>query len=119
MRAPSWLRNLFRPHASADELRSINKALAALIQLGERTMSAITDFAARQKEFNDRQAKAVQGITDDVKFLSDKLTAIQNSPGTLSAEDQAALDEALARSEAVTTKLEALDSQTPPTPPVE
>lgn len=81
-------------------------------------MSAITDFAAKQKEFNDRQDAAVQGLTDDVKFLNDKLTAIQNSPGTLSPEDQAALDEALARTEALTTTLEALDSQTPPAPPV-
>lgn len=81
-------------------------------------MSAITDFAAKQKEFNDRQAAALQGVADDVKTLNDKLTAIQNSPGSLSAEDQAALDEALARTEALTTKLEALDSETPPVPPV-
>lgn len=82
-------------------------------------MSKITEFAAKQQEFNERQAKAIDGLTADVKLLNDKLTAIQNSPGTLSAEDQAALDEALAKTEAITSKLEALDNETPPAPPVD
>lgn len=117
MRAPCWFRNLFVRQASADEKRK--RALAHLIQLGERTMSAITDFVTKQKEYNDRQAAALAGLTQDLKTVKDQLTSIQNSPGSLSAEDQAALDEVLKASEALTTKLEALDSETPPTPPVE
>lgn len=38
-------------------------------------------------------------------------------PGPISAEDQALLDEIQSKSEALTTRLEALDQQTPPVAP--
>lgn len=111
--------NVFVRHlVGADDLHGIKQTLAKLIQLGEQIMTVISDFAAKLKDHQDRQAAALEGIQGDVKAINDKLTAIQNSPGTLSAEDQASLDEALARSEVLTTKLEALDAETPPTPPV-
>lgn len=82
-----------------------------------KIMSAISDFAAKQKAFNDRQDKAVEGLTEDVKTLNDKITELQNNPGTITPEDQALLDDIQARSEGIATKLEALDALTPPTVP--
>jgi hypothetical protein len=110
--------HVFVHDASEDDFASTRSALATTIHHStEIIMSAISDYVAKQQAFNDRQSAAIDGITADIKFVNDKLNAIQNSPGTLSAEDQQSLDEALARQEVVTTKLEALDAQTPPTPP--
>lgn len=105
--------------------------LMSLRNLGETIMSTLTDFFAKQAAFNDRQGAAIDtvvaassGLTDDVKALNDKITALQNSSGTVSPEDQATIDdletkgEALtARSEAVAAALAALDAQTPPAAP--
>lgn len=104
-----------------------------LEQMERNIMSVISQFAEKQKAFNDRQATAIdglvsstQGLTDDVKSLNDKITALQNSPGSITPEDQALLDNLQAqgestasRAEAVSAALKALDEQTPPAvPPV-
>lgn len=80
-------------------------------------MSAVSDFAAKQKAFNEKIDVAVDGIVGDVKFLKDKIVELQNTPGPISAEDQALLDEIEAKTSAIVTKLDALDAETPPTPP--
>lgn len=94
-------------------------------------MSVISDYAAKQKAYNDRQSAAtdklgvgLEGITGDIKTLNDKITELQNSPGGVTPEDQKLIDEIEAQGEAVATKLEtaatafeALDALTPPTPP--
>jgi hypothetical protein len=49
-------------------------------------MESITDFAAKVNA-------NFTGIQTGIKGLDDKITAFQNSPGTLSPEDQAALDD--------------------------
>lgn len=84
----------------------------------EKIMSAISEFAARQTAFNDRLDTAVAGVTEDVAALNAKIEELQNTPGAITPEDQALLDEIEARSDAITTKLEALDAMTPPAPPV-
>ncbi len=96
-------------------------------------MSAISDFAAKQKTFNERQGKAIDEavvsvgeIATDVKTLNDKIDALQASAGTVTPEDQALIDELEAtgdqlatRTEAVATALKGLDALTPPVvPPV-
>lgn len=83
-----------------------------------KIMSAISDFATKQNAFNDRMDAAVTGLQGDVKTLNDKITALQNSPGTVTPEDQKLLDDIQARSSAIADKLDALDALTPPTPPV-
>lgn len=88
-----------------------------LEQMKTHIMSAISEFAAKQNAFNDRQASAVDGLVADVAALNKKIEDLQNSPGGITPEDQALLNEIEARSDAITTKLEALDSQTPPTVP--
>lgn len=85
--------------------------------LGERIMSAISDFAAKQKAFNDRLGSAIDGVVGDVKVLNDKITALQNSAGTVTPEDQALLDDLQKQAEGLTSKAEALDAMTPPAPP--
>lgn len=94
-------------------------------------MSAISDFAAKQKEFNTRQAQAIDGavtslggLTSDVAELNRKIEELQNSPGGVTPEDQALIDDLQAQGEAVAAKaeslaaaLKALDEQTPPAAP--
>lgn len=80
-------------------------------------MSAISDFAAKQKAHNDRQDASVLDLQGDIKTLNDKIDALQTSAGQITPEDQALLDEIDARGEAISEKLEALAAVTPPTPP--
>lgn len=84
----------------------------------QKIMSAISEFAARQSAFNDRLDTAVAGVSADVAALNAKIEELQNTPGEITPEDQALLDDIEARSDAITTKLEALDALTPPAVPV-
>lgn len=100
-------------HAAAPSgLEQINTNLTTL-------MSAVSEFIAAQTAFQARQDIAVDGLVADVKALNEKITALQSSDGTLSPEDQTALDAIQAHSAAISEKLEALDAATPPlVPPV-
>lgn len=102
-----------------------------LKEMETKIMSVISDFAAKQKAFNDRQGASidglvtsVSGITADVQTLNDKIDELQNSPGGITPEDQALLNDletagnALAdKIEATAAALKALDEQTPPVVP--
>ena len=87
-------------------------------QAKEEIMSAISDFAAKQNEFNDRLSTALDGISGDIQELNDLITKLQESSGSVTPEDQALLDAAQAKGEEVAAKAEALDALTPPKPPV-
>lgn len=94
-------------------------------------MSAISEFAAKQKAFNDRQAASVDaavvsltGLTGDVAELNRKIEELQNSSGGVTPEDQALIDDlqtqgeaVAAKAEALATALKALDDSTPPAVP--
>lgn len=94
-------------------------------------MSAISDFAVKQKAFNERQAASVDaavaslgGLTSDVAELNRKIEELQNSPGGVTPADQALIDDLQTQGEAVAAKAEALaaalkslDDQTPPAVP--
>lgn len=94
-------------------------------------MSAISEYAAKQKAFNERQGAAIDklvtsigGVTEDVAELNRLIKELQDSPGTITPEDQATLDELTTAGEATAVKVEAaatalaaLDAQNPPTPP--
>jgi len=61
---------------------------------------------------------AVDGVADDVAFLKEKIDALQNTPGTLTPEDQALLDAIQSRIGTLATRVTALDAATSrPTPP--
>jgi hypothetical protein len=81
-------------------------------------MSAISDFATRQRSFNDRMDAAVEGLTGDVAELNRKIQELQNTSGAITPEDQALLDSLEERGNAIAAKLEALDGMNPPVPPV-
>ena len=67
-------------------------------------MSAIQDWAVKEQADLDGISATLDGIVTGVKSLDDKITALQNSPGTLSADDQAALDAIQTASKAVVAK---------------
>lgn len=80
------------------QAKTFNETLALIlqkqdvaIQQGATIMQSIQDFAAK---VNANFA----GIKTGIQALDDQITAFQNSPGTLSPEDQAALDGIVAAS---------------------
>jgi len=94
-----------------------------LKEMENKIMSAISDYAAAQNTKLDALATSVDGIVADVAFLKAKIEALQNSTGTVNAEDQALLDSLQNRIGTLADKVKALDdatdsSQNPP-PPVE
>lgn len=94
-------------------------------------MSAYTQYLTSQKAFNDQQAAAIDslvtsiaGVTQDVQTVNDNLTALQNSQGAVTAEDQALIDELQTTGAAIASKLatastalKAVDDATPPPAP--
>lgn len=82
-------------------------------------MSAISDYAAKQKQYNQRMETAIGGIAGDVKTQNEIIQKLQNSPGAVSAEDQVLLDELQANGESLASRLEAVDALTPPAVPGE
>ena len=93
------------------------RLLHALTNQGAEIMSAISDFAAKQKAFNDRTGAAIDGIVSDIQALNDKIQELQNSAGTVTPEDQALIDDLVAKGDALAQRAEALDNMNPPSPP--
>lgn len=88
-----------------------------LAHFGERIMTVISDYATKQTAYNARMETAIQGIGGDVRSLNDKITELQNSPGTVTPEDQALIDGLVTAGDALATRFEALDALTPPVAP--
>lgn len=82
-------------------------------------MSAISDYAAKQAAFNARLEKSIDGLVGDVATLNDLIEKLQNTPGPISAEDQATLNELETKGDALASRMELLDAQTPPAVPAE
>jgi len=82
--------------------------------IGDRIMEAIQNFASRVKASFQKIGTSIDGVSADVTELKRIITEIQNSPGTLTPEDQASLDEAEALATEIVTRLEALDAATEP-----
>lgn len=94
-------------------------------------MPTYNEYLQQQKAYNDRDdaafaqiATSFEGIVADFKFLKDKITALQNSAGQVTPEDQALIDQLQARANTASPKLEALaksvkelDDATPPEAP--
>lgn len=90
--------------------RKLDLMLRTLVHQMEKIMSAISDFATKMAAFFDRQDKAVADLQTEVKALTDEIASLQNSPGTISADDQASLDAIQARASGISDKLDALDT---------
>ena len=69
-----------------------------------RIMSAITDWASKEQADLDSISGTLDGIVAGITALDALITSLQNSPGTISAADQAALDAIQAASKALVTK---------------
>lgn len=82
-------------------------------------MSKISEFAEVQAQHNARMHAAIDGVAADVASLNAKIEELQNTPGEISPEDQALLDQLQAQGQALAERLEAVDAITPPVPPVE
>jgi hypothetical protein len=85
--------------------------------MGEKIMSAISDFSVKLNAFNDQMDVAVSDLQGDIKSLNDTILKLQNSTGQVTPEDQASLDALQARGQDIADKLNALDALTPPVPP--
>ena len=96
-----------------DLLNQIAAAQAANQKELQNVMSQITDWAAKEQADLTSMQGSLAGIVAQQKALNDKITALQNSPGTLSASDQAALDGILAASDALVTQTAAVIAPTP------
>jgi len=95
-------------------LGGLIEAITDLNRKADSIMSAVSDFAAQVNDSFTKIGASVDGIVGDVQALNDKITALQNSPGTLTPEDQASLDDIQAKAAALSDKLAALDAQTAP-----
>ena len=92
----------------------IEHRLDALLTIGRQIMSAISDFAAKQKAFNTEVSDDLDAITIAIGALNDKITALQDSAGTVTPEDQALIDQLQADGNTLTAKADALAGKTPP-----
>lgn len=75
-------------------------------------MSKVSEHAAKQSAFQDRQDAAVTGIIADVDSLKATIAELQATAGEITPEDQVLLDAIEARAGAISDKLEALDAAT-------
>ena len=81
------------------------------------TPSAIQAFAAAEASTLASLATALTALATGITALDALITSFQNSPGTLSPADQAALDGIQATSQALVAQANAI-STTPPGTPV-
>ena len=78
---------------------------------------ALAKYVTDQSAINDQQDAAIDAVLADVKFLNDKITALQNTPDGWTPADQALLDALQQRTSTTLSKLQALDALTNPEPP--
>lgn len=90
------------------EHEQLEALLNTVIQKENEIMSAITDFAAKEKVSLAGIASTLDSIAAGVAALDVLIQNFQNSTGTLSAADQTALDEISAASTALATKATAI-----------
>jgi hypothetical protein len=98
-------------------LESIASSLSILVVKGVPLMSVITDWAAKEQADLTTISTQLQTITAGVQKLDALITSFQNSPGALSASDQAALDAVQAQSKSVVAAVQAIDTSAPGSAP--
>ena len=98
-------------------LAEIKNIISDNIKKEQQAMSQITDWAAQEQADLTAISTALDTVVAGVAALDQLITNFQNSPGTLSAADQTALDGIQAASKALVAKSQAI-SVAPPVPPV-
>ena len=76
-------------------------------------MSQVTDWAAREQADLTAISTTLDGIVSGVAALDELIKKFQGSAGTLSAEDQAALDAISVSSAALVSKAAAISTAPP------
>lgn len=76
-------------------------------------MSQVTDWAEQEQADLTAISGTLDTIVTGIEALDAKITALQNSPGTLSASDQAALDAIQVASKALVAKSAAISTAPP------
>jgi predicted metal-dependent enzyme (double-stranded beta helix superfamily) len=100
-------------------LGQLRDLLANNIEREKHLMSQITDWAAQEQADLTAISNTLDTVVSGIAALDALITQFQNSPGTLSPSDQAALDGIQAASKALVTKSSAISVTPPvPTPPV-
>lgn len=60
---------------------------------------------------------AIDGVRGDIDTQAALIKQLQESPGTITPEDQAILDQLESNQQALVGKIQAVDAMTPPAPP--
>lgn len=92
------------------------KHLESIERKQDKIMSQITDWAAKEQADLTAISTTLDSVVTGIAALDQAIQNLQNSPGTLSTSDQAALDAIEAQSSALVTKAQAI-STAPPTAP--
>ena len=100
-----------------EKLEDILEVLKRLENKELKLMSTVTDWAAKEQVQLDAISATLDGVVAGVAALDAQIKALQNSPGTLSPSDQAALDAIETASAALVSKSKGI-VVTPPVPPV-
>lgn len=79
---------------------------------------ALKDSLEQLKADNTAIRESVDNIAADIAALDAKITQLQNSPGTISPEDQALLDEIVGLSAGLKTKVADVAASHPEAPTV-
>lgn len=95
--------------------REVSALRVEVKTIGERIMSAISDFSDKVNAAFDAIGKSVDGVVSDVTELKALIVKLQSTQGQITAEDQALLDKIETRVDGIVTKTQALDDQTAPT----
>ena len=109
------IRQLLNKHLQL--LEQVDNKIDQMKQQESKNMSQITDWAAQQQADLTNISTTLDGVVAGIVTLDTLITNFQNSPGTLSAPDQAALDAVQAASKALVAKASAI-SVAPPSPPL-
>ena len=80
-------------------------------------MSAITDWAAQEQADLSGISATLNAVVTGIAALDALITQFQNSPGTLSAADQAALDGIQSAVKALATQASAISTAPPSAAP--
>lgn len=83
-----------------------------------KIMSVISTFATSVKASFDQVSTDLDSISTDIQALNAQIAALQNSSGTVSAEDQALLDDIQAKGTALAAKADAAVPAPLPVAPV-
>src|ERR1035438_3026948 len=93
------IRQLLNRHLQL--LEQVDNKIDQMKQQESKNMSQITDWAAQQQADLTSISTTLDGVVAGIVTLDTLITNFQNSPGTLSAPDQAALDAVQAASKAL------------------